>query len=120
MNAPGGGESGGFTRATRFSCVTDIATGGIDSSFVGGWLAQVSFGLTRVAGNCVLTMQQLVWSDTDGSDSWGQQLCALFCVGCRHVPNGAIISPISKMAIAARWKELRNMVSGYHFDQSFR
>lgn len=76
-------------------------------------------GAARVAGSCVLTVQQLVRRECDRSDGM-QQLCAPLWPCCRQVANGAIIIPIRRMAIAARWKEPRNMDLAYHGSQFFR
>lgn len=71
-------------------------------------LALGSFGETKVAGSWLFTTQQSVRMECDGPECM-QQLCAPLGLGCRQIPSGAIIIPIRRMAIAARWKEARNI-----------
>jgi len=76
-------------------------------------------GATRTAGEGSRTMQQSGFADLLVCETWEQQLCAVVCVGCRQIPNGARSAPINRMATAARWKNPLRMWAVYH-GRSFR
>jgi len=110
MNARGGGDKAGVTATVRRS--NDIGTASPigDTCTVAGLLVPGKVDAAKAAGNCVFTMQQSVRRECEPSGR-KQQLCAPLGLCCRHIPNGAIVIPIKRMAIAARWKEPRNMHS---------
>jgi hypothetical protein len=61
-------------------------------------------GATSTAGCWSRTTQQFAWTDRFIWDARAQQLCCVFCLICRQVPNGMHIAPMSTMAKLARWK----------------
>ena len=70
-------------------------------------------GASRVASSGGWTTQQLGCKERDGADC-AQQLWPAAGVRLRQLPGDAIINAISRMAIAARWREPRIMDSTYH------
>jgi hypothetical protein len=108
INAPVGGERVGITATAGRAFETDGPKQGAYSCIARLGLTPGKVGVGRVAGNSVLTAQQLVCMDAEDSCRM-QQLCALLGPGCRQKPSGASISPTRRMAIEARWKEPRNI-----------
>lgn len=71
-------------------------------------------GSTRTAGDCSRKVQQSGFAVLLGCEACEQQLCAVCCVRCRQIPNGASSAPISTMATAARWENPLRMREVYH------
>lgn len=59
-------------------------------------------GATMATGDWLLTVQQSGFAVLPACEACEQQLCAVCCVRCRQVPNGASSAPINTMATAAR------------------
>jgi hypothetical protein len=74
----------------------------------------VAAGATRTAGEGSRTTQQSGRAVLLLCAARAQQLCAVCCVRCRQIPNGASIVPIKTMATAARWKKPLRMTAVYH------
>ena len=75
MNAPAGGDSGGVTARAGCTKGAGIAARITETCKAARLLVPGKVGATNVAGNCVLTVQQLVRRECEPSGCM-QQLCA--------------------------------------------
>src|ERR1039458_5594124 len=102
MNAPVGGECGGITVNHGNSLREENSYKEMNSCATVIGTEPGSLGVTTTAGSGVLATQQFSPTDWWDLDACEQQLCADFCAGCRHIPNGASNENIKTMATAAR------------------
>jgi hypothetical protein len=90
------GKEASFAETRAEATVTAAETGG--------------FGATTTAGRGARAVQQSLCNVLWPLEAAAQQLCAIFCAGCRQIPSGASIAPINRVATAARWKTPLNML----------
>ena|ERR1035441_570268 len=102
MNAPEGGDCGGITARIGNLPREESSSEEMNSSATVIEVEPGRLGAITTAGSGAPAAQQLVWAVLLGSDAGAQQPCAVLCVRCRQVPNGASSAPINTMATAVR------------------